>query len=498
MTGRLGKNTGTLFIPPPVDGLNLVDAPYVLKPTEARLLDNYVIYDSGIQQVPGLTLNKAHPSELYTLIPYRSNLGAERMLAVDVSKIWRYDSPTSTTPTDITGAVGGGFYNWCLFNKHLFFFTTGGALPYSFDLADGSNAVASGITGPGVGEYPVTGTGYKNRLYMLSLNSRKVWYGNVGQITGAFTGTVDFSEILQTSGQINTIFTWTFNQGLENEELFCILSDTGEILIYAGDYPGAANWELVGRAFAPEPKGGSRHLIFCKVSGDVYLFTKRGIISLASLVSGNDDASYYTISRRIKDGVNSTVTSALSPTVPFMFVADSTEQNIFCLNYERGAWSKIKLPNWSTFEVRALAIFGGYLMIATYLDFKSVYNVPLSAGSASASLEYNWATPYFDFGEALIQKSSKLLRVVGKNVNNAGTFYNAVRTAVDLDPSGAPQNFDTQQTSVPADSSTVQELRPPGTGYRISYFFTRTGTVTTNELNQIQGFEVLYELGGVY
>lgn len=488
------------LIPPPIDGLNLISSPATIKISEARVLDNYLVYDSGIRQVGAPTLNytgSAGP-ELGCMVPYFDDAGAEHALVCTDQAVFRWDSPTASSGTDITGGatINYGHWNSFLFNKRNFLFN-GFNTPLVHDRGAG-NVSAFSATGPTVTTLR-QGTSYKHRMYLCQADTTIFWYGAVDAYSGVFTS-YDLGTVFQKSGNLLCAFNWTFNQGLSSEEFLCFLSFSGELLIFSGDYPTSSNWGLVARALVPAYYAAATHedhfQPFIKTANDVYLITTLGMLSLSSIIAaGTAGQTYYSKSRNIKNQITSLVSPALTGRAPFLFVVSSNKKDIYCFNYELSAWSKMVISSviGSTLPlIESIAIFGDYLMVGT--QYPKLYNIPISvAAGASTSLTYKWKTPFFDFGDAY-QKNAKQLEVIGTNVDAAGNFVNTVSISADYtDPTTA--STDSATTAVAANVTARQILAPPGTGRALSYVFSRSGIA--NEQNEIQGLAIFFETGGV-
>ena len=336
-------------------------------------------------------------------------------------------------------------------------------------------------------------------MYLVQKDTTIFWYGGIDAFAGTFTS-FDLGTVFETSGNLFCVFSWTFNQGLANEEVFCAINTRGELLIYSGDYPGSANWSLIHRSRLPvfSSVADSRQP-FVKTATDVYFVTQRGLVALSSVVTGALQAApYYTLSRQIKDVVKLPIGPALDSDNPFLF-AGSTESallsDIYALNYERGAWSKITFGSIAIDFISSMSMFSGYLFIGTGL-YPKVYSINLqSTGYASSALTYTWKTPFFDFGKDQ-QKHSKFIRVLGTDRGSALSFKNTASISVEFADPTTPVTT-TQTTAISAAGvNKVQELAPPGTGTRLSYCFSRTGVA--NEKNEIQGLVAVWEYGGSY
>lgn len=487
------------FVPAPLDGLNLIAGPTSFQPTEARVLDNYWVTDSGIRQIPPPTSNFSAGDRFGMMFTYiQSGTTTERMLFSTGSSIFRLDNPTDGSSTNVTGAAVITDPEWqpCYFNKTIFLLN-GVDTPLTHNLGAG-NVAAFAPTGPTAANL-VQATGYKNRLYCVEKQSTVLWYGGVDAIAGAFTS-LDLGAVFSTPGFIAFCTTWTLNQGNGNEDLFVVVNSNGEVLVYSGAYPDAADWQLIARTRIPNVYFPERCQPFAKVSNDVYIATKRGLVALSSAVAGMlTSAPTVTLSKKIKNKALSRIAPVVDPNNPYMYVVNNVASpvgDLYCLNYERGAWSRITMGSLTTnSQIYSTAIFSDHLMIGTGTPDLKLYHIDLN-GACGSSFTYKWYTPFFDFGGTNLAIQSNMLRIIGQNIGSSSTVKNTVSISSDLQDPTSPIS-DTKSTAVAADTDIIQELAPPGYGHRLSYCFSRAGVGSINERNEIRGFDAHYTINGV-
>ncbi len=502
MSGQ-AKTTKSVFIPAPIDGLNLIANPAQLLPTEARKLHNYFIYDWGIRERAAATQVTASstPDHMYTAY---NIAGSKRLFLASSGLIERLDDSSDTTPTDITGTAT--FLNIphhaCQFNNRLFFFSLLGP-PAVYNLITEADCADTGFTGPTLNKV-VWGFSYKSRMYFIendgSATTAKIWYGGVDAITGAMTG-VDLSSILDDNAHLTYGFSFTYNQGNSNEELFCVGNNSGEILVYSGDYPAASNWTLVARLRIPELYPTTARGIAAaplKFGSEVLIPTRQGIVAFSSVLGGSvPEQSYVQISRKLGKYLNYIWSMRLDPQDPFIYVTTydtsifPSKHGFFVLNYERGAWTSI-----GTVDGVGSAIgYEGYLY---YSDASGLYKIPLQSGdgvdSSNADTKPVWKTPFFDFGSQL-QKQSKHVRLIGKDLSSELQVRATVGVKTDFIDNDTPSSTDSRSVTVTSGVDAACELAPAAIGTRFSYVFQKT---PAGEKNEITGFEAVIEEGGRY
>lgn len=500
-------------IPAPLGGLNLTGSP-VYSPqlqgsgigidiTEARKLDNYWIFDSGIRQIPEYV-------QMYALTGANSNFNALNsydsiLFYASQRKLFKRTSLSLGADTDVTGAATITLDDWnpCIFAKKIFLFN-GADTPLYHDYG-GGNFTAFSATGPTVANLK-QGCAYKSRLYIVEKSSTKVWYGAVDAFSGTFLSFDIGSILTYGSSTLLACFTWSYNQGQQNEELFVFLTSRGEVLIYSGDYPSHPNWQLVVKTTIPLPGGydvTASGQPFCNVGNDVYITTQRGVIPLSSIVAGLTAVhSDYAISRKIKNQIaNDTKGGAVDRINPFVYFRDSLDlASMYVLNYERGAWSHMSLTFPTVNSQAQVVISVQFFLGATIISTGSVAGtgggigyINMAAGAPNTQT-YRWATPYIDFLSGKICQSVKA-QVVSSNYEENSTVKTTLGVGADFAEPGALA-YDTKNTDVTANIPITQELSTPGVGTSLSYVFNRVGASSGTEKNEIHTMRAFYQAGG--
>lgn len=491
--------TKSVYVPAPTDGLNLISPPTEFLPTEARQLDNYYIYDWGIRERGASTsYNTADGIAPNHMASYTAFGGTTQKTLVGTgSNLYIYASG-SLSLVEANGSTfsfpykNNIFICWTDASAHS---TYVGAYDYITESLT-TKAIALGVA-----TYAKFGFAYKNRLYIGLRNTKgkSIRYGGVAAIAGSFTDEFDFSTIFQGGGVLSWGSSWAYNQGVSTEELFVVGNDTGEVLVYSGDYPAAANWQLVGRADIPAPvKNADGNGSVLKSGQDLLVSTVRGVISLQQVFAGrNEDAAYYSISGKLGPVIRSGL-AARSINYPFAYFPGGAD--LWVLNYERGAWSKFPSLTAGTItsvgcaaqsEAYVNSQPSSYLLVGTS-DAK-VIRIVESDIVASSSLTYTYKTAFFDFGSSN-QKNLKLIRTLGRDINS-NSFNNTVVSSNSFDDSTAGTAV-SKATAVSSQKYVLQELAPGGTGQWLSLNYSKTGS--NSAMNEISGTSIFYEEGGVY
>ena len=480
-------------LPAPIDGINLRKAPHELAPTEARVLENYLIFDWGIRECGNtgtLTNPGTSAKPVKTIIPFKSVTGTAKQLICTTDKVYVTSSSSWGSTTDKTGAltITLGTWQYEYFNKKIFLHNgTDDALVY--DIA-GDTLTASGFTGLSPDDQVLIAPwNYKNRLYSIEQSNPRFAYTNSNDaVSGAMT-LIDLAPVLLQTGPLLFGTGWSVNQGVANEELCVFVSAMGDVLVYSGDNPSADNWQLVSRVSIPMPLGNRAFLRFGQ---DVLIVTTRGVVSLARVVTAQEKREeYFVISSKLGNSfTGANVKPAVDPRQPFIYFAGASAGVVYILNYERGAWSTMTLPANS---INSLAFFdsgteGQYLIVGQ--SDGSVIRVDDSGGN---SMAHTWRPGYMDFGSAQKKKISAI-RVIGRNISGSDLFSNTINIASEMNDA-TPSVADTRTTTGIGTYYTYQELQPSGIGKFVCPMFAKA---STGERNEINGAEIYYEEGGFH
>lgn len=500
--------TKSSFIPPPIDGLELISDPSNYKITEARTLDNYYVYDWGIRE-RGEALTVATPGNgtPLSILPFTNATYQGAIIAIQnaiTTYIYRYVPSTQTWTMLVSGT---SFSNGFEYQKRLFLPRSAANEIATYDLGTDTYAATSFTMGASF--FALGGCVFKNRCYFWNANSAVVSYGGPGSVTGAVS-TFDFGQIFHRGYKTTFCAAWSYNQGVTNDELFVVGNEAGEILIYSGDYPAAANWQLVTRTTIPAPivrLAGPPGFAPVRLAQELVVNTNRGIVPLSQVFAGrNDDASYYALNRKL-GAVLQGAQGARSTNYPFGYWA--SDYDLYVLNYERSAWSRFPgLASGSTFistiGVTSQPINQGitqpvpsYVMIgvgnSSPATIGSLVQINEGATAGDVNATYTWETPYFNFGDASINKRAVRARLIGRDLSSTKVAH-ALTMRVDFDDTNV-LGGDTKSQVVASTDYIIKEFTTTANSRWLSYNWSKSGGT---EMNEVGGFEATVEPGGAY
>ena len=186
-----------------------------------------------------------------------------------------YDITTSTPSLAYTlGGVGGPLSCFNFAGSSAIVGTIAGASV----VYDGSSWGDMGFTKGGTGINPRVGCSYKGRVY-LGTTPTLIYYSALAGVTGACTNW-DLSTVFRKTGNVNVIASLSPPTNKLDDQMLVVGLDAGEVLVYAGDNPGASNWQLVAHFDLPELRGYNPFLSF---NNDIWIITKNGLFSVRAL-----------------------------------------------------------------------------------------------------------------------------------------------------------------------------------------------------------------------
>lgn len=264
-----------------------------------------------------------------------------------------YNDTSSGSGTAITGGFTTGSIENYTANYRGRLYAKGYVNTSDLLSTDGTAATQPAFTGPGGDDKDLWRMCvYKGRLYFLTISDASMWYPEaVGSITGALVQW-DWQSLLTLGGKPWYIGNFAMTAGDISQTYFIMISEQGEVLLYAGSYPGSADWGEVGRYFIPAPVGRKS---FFNWGSDLLVITYDGLVSIKDFIQTEVDQDYTFLSDNISSefktavaNMNSTYTNYVQgivyPKGQYLLVnfyntvlADTTQ---LVMNTRTRAWCK--------------------------------------------------------------------------------------------------------------------------------------------------------------
>ena len=280
-------SANSVTIPTSIGGLDTDSPPDEYPVTHATVFKNLLAKRSKIQVRPGYV----DTGDVFILTSGGNNKIACLPLSTG-NKIYALTrSGVHDTSTTVAYSAASPVHMWqtCIFNNNLFFvrFEAGAATGTFRD--NGSVWSAAGYTGATIHQL----CPHRGRMYAIGDNSGiNLYYGGVNAVTGALT-LFDAASMLNRGGFLIGAISLSRQTPAGDKSQLAIISSEGEVLIYDGGYPGAADWVLVRRIEIPKPStvhypgGDAIFDSWCNVGGDAWIMTARGPVSLERALQGD-------------------------------------------------------------------------------------------------------------------------------------------------------------------------------------------------------------------
>lgn len=276
----------------PARGMNTQDSPLSMPPDTSMWLQDV--------DIDGQKISVRNGFELFGSIVYNSVINALGVWgdpATSSSKLFAYCTSGGTNTVQLGngdgtfaiaftcgGSASDDIYPVNYKNNLAFLTEAGNPTAEDARTADGSTWAASGFTYGAANIEPRAGCEYKGRVYLM--NGSNLYYSALGAVTGACS-LVSLSDFFDYTCYPAFVMPLSGPGELNAETYLVIGSTSGEILLYAGDYPASATWALVGRYKVP-PTCGSKSIL--KLNSDIWIPTIGGIVSLRALMSAGTEA----------------------------------------------------------------------------------------------------------------------------------------------------------------------------------------------------------------
>lgn len=350
-------------------GWNARDALDAMKPDEAETLINWFPETTYCRLRRGYTAHSdtGTGAAVKTLAVWGSD--ASHLLAASDGEWW---DCTSDPAVSVGSGYGSDIWDTVNFNAggNQYLIAVGGSL--APQVYDGTSMTAAVNTVGGVA--PTFGfsrvTIYNSRVYYAQEDTLKVWYLPVGQYQGALTE-YDLGTLCHKGGYIAALATWTRdNAAAGANEMFIVVTNMGEVLVFIGDYPGGT-WQLSARFDVGEPVAGPNCVV--RIGPDMVLLCEDGFQPLAHYLQlGQSQAQAVALSSKIGNAVTAAVNAAkteegwgavLYPAGNAMIFNIPQGSGVFyqyAVNTLTGAWCQwqgMNAHSWTVYETAPY--FGG-------------------------------------------------------------------------------------------------------------------------------------------
>ena len=251
-----------------------------------------------------------------TLMPY-SGLAQQLFAVAGVGIFDATKAGVAGTPVFMVTNAYLSFANFTNAAGHWLVCVNGADPPF---LYNGATWAPTVITGPTDPTKLFVVANYRERLWFLEAGTTSLWFLPTDGITGAAQA-VNLGDVLRFGGLPIAINTWTMqvaNVGVQ--QMLCILTTEGELVIYTGSDPtNASNFALLGTFKLGYPLGLDRSMY--QVGGDLAIMTVDGIVAASQAIALDPAATdQSSMTKAIAPTWLSTVQSVGRNTVGWQFI----------------------------------------------------------------------------------------------------------------------------------------------------------------------------------
>ena len=500
-------------IPAPTGGWDAVSPLSGMKEDRAPVLDNWIPRPGYVEMRKGFASHGTGVGSgvVDSLMVYSGlTAAASKMFAAAGNKIW--DVSSAGAGADAGLSMNSNRYQWVNFT------TSGGKFLVICNGADAVrhyNGTAWATPALTIATYSAAEVinvhAHKNRVWFIFKDSTVAGYLPTGAVAGTVTN-FELGGLFTKGGYLVAMATLTRDGGAGPDDLAVFISSQGQCAVYSGTDPDDSQlWNIVG-VFDVGPPIGYR--CFTKVGGDLALLNIDGVLPLSqALQVDRGAAATIAITANINNAMNlaarSYVTNFGWQLVPYpkgtyvilnVPVQAGVVQHQYVMNTLTGAWCRFTGQNancWAVF--RDHIYFGGNAGV--------VYKADTGSVDGSAAIDAMGQTAFNYIRSRGRTKQYKLLQPM-------------ITTDSDMRPSlGVSTDFrDNASLGTPVAATTVSALYDTaiydvdvyaveernvadwtavsGIGQAVSVHFRSQTQVSGDTTMRLNGFNMIYELGG--
>ena len=300
----------TVTVAAPIGGWNARDALGAMDALDAVTLQNFWPGTNSVILRNGYTKHATGlPAEVQTLMAYSSGT-SNKLFAVSDGKI--YDATNS-------GAVGAAAVSGLTNSKFQYVNITTPAASYLMAVNgadklrtfDGTNWHTDGDGSP----YNITNidtatvaniTLFKNRIWLTTNDTLKVWYLPVNSIGGAAVA-LDMTSIFQLGGYIMAGMTWTLDAGYGVDDYLVFITSNGEALVWRLTDPTTPTGiSQIGLYKVGAPIG---RRCYTKFGGDLLVITQDGVVPMSGALQSSRLDPRVSITNKIQYAMSSAIST---------------------------------------------------------------------------------------------------------------------------------------------------------------------------------------------
>lgn len=269
------------WVPAPTGGWNARDDLTEMEKTDAIVLDNVIVTESGCKMRSGITQHVTGlGSSVQSLMEYNSPSGTRQLFGATASSIFNVTTSGAVGAAVVSG-LNSGVWSSTMFataGGNFLVIANGADSVRNYDGTSWTTPTITGVTSSNL----ISVSSHMSRLWFVEKNSLKVWYLGTSAISGSATS-IDFGPISRLGGELIAMTSWSRDGGAGIDDLAVFVTSRGEVHVYSGSDPSSATtWERVGTFRIGEPVG---RRCFVKAGADVGVLTSQGLVPLSNVLS---------------------------------------------------------------------------------------------------------------------------------------------------------------------------------------------------------------------
>lgn len=280
-----------VFVPSPTGGWNKINPLSSMPASDAVSLVNFVPRPGYVEARGGYNAwaQGLGNGAVESLMAYRPAASSEKLFAAANSKIYDVSSYGVVVDQGLTTS-----------NNRLQYsnFTPAGGASYLV-ICNGQDPLKNYSNSGGWTTPVITGfnsslaihlCNHMRRLWMVEVNSTRVWYLPTDSIAGAATS-LDLGPLWQMGSYLTAMYSWNVDGTNGPNSYAVFISNKGQVSIYTGQDPTNANsWNLQGTFSMGSPIG---RRCACNYGSDVNIITLQGIVPLSKALPANSSKGEY-------------------------------------------------------------------------------------------------------------------------------------------------------------------------------------------------------------
>ena len=436
----------TVTVAAPIGGWNARDALGAMDPLDAVTLQNFWPGTNSVILRNGYTKHATGlPAQVQTLMAYSSGT-SNKLFAISDGKI--YDATSA-------GAVGAAAVSGLTNSKFQYTNITTPAASYLMAVNgadklrtfDGTNWHTDGDGSP----YDITNidtatvsniTLFKNRIWLTTNNTLKVWYLPVNSIGGAAVA-LDMTSIFQLGGYIMAGMTWTLDAGYGVDDYLVFITSNGEAIVWRLTDPTTPTGiSQIGLYKVGAPIG---RRCYTKFGGDLLIITQDGVVPMSGALQSSRLDPRVSITNKIQYAMSSAISAYGSNFGWSLLYYPKENQLILNVPYDEGEQQQYVMNNIT----KSWCNFTGWYANCWELHLDD----PYFGGDGYVGLAWNGNTDdisniegfglqsFQSYGTAL-QKQCKMIRYHLQSNGSPSVFGN-VNVDYNLADESAQLNFST-------------------------------------------------------